>query len=71
MRTLTEALKEYIVVGIVNEGGNVWDNSAPIKKEYCILDPNTLQITGFTIDPTEISWIDVTELFNKSNPLNF
>ena len=34
MRTLTEALKEYIVVGIVNEGGNVWDNSAPIKKEY-------------------------------------
>ena len=40
---------------------------APIKKEYCILDPNTLQITGFTIDPTEISWIDITELFTKSN----
>lgn len=34
MKSLTEALKEYIVVGIVNEGGNVWDNSAPIKKEY-------------------------------------
>jgi hypothetical protein len=34
MKTLTEALKEYITVGIVNEGGNVWDNSAPIKKEY-------------------------------------
>ena len=34
MKTLTEALKEYITVGIVNEGGNVWDNSKKKKKEY-------------------------------------
>ena len=40
---------------------------APIKREYCILDPNTLAVTGFTVAPTEIAWIDVTELFNKSN----
>ena len=30
-------LKEYLLESLVNEGGNVWDNSASIKKEY--IDP--------------------------------
>lgn len=37
-----------------------------IKYDQCIIDPSTGAITGISIPPEDISWIDITSLFSKS-----